>query len=202
MVLRGERISNDPDLLDNLQVWAENNYDTRLLHSNLSFPLLRELVKAGDIKAKKVFREEIAKRIESGYVPVIIYLLNQGYLDFLNNEEKEIIIVSLKQIATNLNVEKHKLSISTIYYHISWFYCMLNDYDQSIEIGKKDLEINPLDMYLWYILGMSYNEIGEYDKALIAFNKCIELRPKDKYNWNNLGWLHSIKKAILIKELS
>ena len=24
----------------NLQAWAENNYDTRLLHSNLSFPLL------------------------------------------------------------------------------------------------------------------------------------------------------------------
>lgn len=27
----------------NLQVWAENDYDTRLLHSNLSFPLLKKL---------------------------------------------------------------------------------------------------------------------------------------------------------------
>ena len=30
MVLRGERISNDPDLLDNIQVWVENNYDTQI----------------------------------------------------------------------------------------------------------------------------------------------------------------------------
>ncbi|MHA1478024.1 MAG: hypothetical protein ACTSPU_07475, partial [Promethearchaeota archaeon] len=27
----------------NLQAWYEHNYDTRLLHSNLSFPLLKKL---------------------------------------------------------------------------------------------------------------------------------------------------------------
>ena len=41
----------------NLQVWAENNYDTKLLHSNLSFPLLKKLVEIGDPVAKKVFKE-------------------------------------------------------------------------------------------------------------------------------------------------
>ena len=30
----------------NLQVWAENNYDTRLLHRNLAFPLLKTLADA------------------------------------------------------------------------------------------------------------------------------------------------------------
>ncbi|MFX0012812.1 MAG: hypothetical protein ACFE9R_21045 [Candidatus Hermodarchaeota archaeon] len=29
----------------NMQVWAENDYDTRLLHSNLAFPLLEKLNK-------------------------------------------------------------------------------------------------------------------------------------------------------------
>lgn len=73
----------------NLQSWAENNYDTRILHSNLAFPLLKKLTEIGDPLAKKVFKEEIARRIESGYPPVITYLYNQGYLRYLNKEEFE-----------------------------------------------------------------------------------------------------------------
>ncbi|KKN50191.1 hypothetical protein LCGC14_0635370, partial [marine sediment metagenome] len=33
----------------NFQVWAEQNYDTRLLHSNLSFPLLKKLTEIGGL---------------------------------------------------------------------------------------------------------------------------------------------------------
>ena len=62
MVLRGERISNDPDLLDNLQTWAENGYDTRILHSTLAFPLLKRLTEVGDLIAKNKLKEEIAIR--------------------------------------------------------------------------------------------------------------------------------------------
>ena len=39
----------------NLQVWSENGYDTRLLHSNLAFPLLRKLTSVGDPLAKKIY---------------------------------------------------------------------------------------------------------------------------------------------------
>jgi len=48
----------------NIQAWVEHNYDTRILMSNISFPLLRELTKAGDPQAKKVYKEEIALRQE------------------------------------------------------------------------------------------------------------------------------------------
>ncbi|GAG91623.1 unnamed protein product, partial [marine sediment metagenome] len=51
----------------NLQAWAENNYDTRLLHRNLAFPLLKALVDAGDPKATSAFKEEIALRLVSGH---------------------------------------------------------------------------------------------------------------------------------------
>jgi len=71
----------------NLQVWYENKYDTRILHSNLAFPLLKALVKAGDPLAKRVFKDEIAQRFVSGYPSVIKYLLNEDYLDYLNKEE-------------------------------------------------------------------------------------------------------------------
>ncbi len=70
----------------NLQVWAENNYNTRLLHSNIAFPLLKKLTEVGDSIAKRVFGEEIAKRYESGYLPVIRYLLLGRYLLHLPDE--------------------------------------------------------------------------------------------------------------------
>ena len=69
----------------NLQAWVENNYDTRLLHSNLAFPLLRELYELGDAQAKKAFKEEIAKRLTCEYEPIIHFLLIEGYLDKLKN---------------------------------------------------------------------------------------------------------------------
>ncbi|MFW9874379.1 MAG: GTP-binding protein [Candidatus Thorarchaeota archaeon] len=71
----------------NLQVWYENNYDTRILHSNLAFPLLEDLVKAGDPLAKKMFKEEICSRFANGYPSVVQYLINEDYLKYLTKEE-------------------------------------------------------------------------------------------------------------------
>ena len=82
----------DPDTefwghCSNLQAWVENEYDTSLLHSNLAFPLLKRLVKAGDQGAKRVFKEEIVKRLESRYLPTILYLAEEGYDDYLTRQE-------------------------------------------------------------------------------------------------------------------
>ncbi len=71
----------------NIQAWYEHNYDTRLIHRDLAFPLLKELTDAGDDMARKVFKKEIASRLESRYLPVIIYLLEEEYLDYLTFEE-------------------------------------------------------------------------------------------------------------------
>ena len=71
----------------NLQAWYENNYNTNLIHNNLGFPLLKELTNAGDPQTKKVFKEEISTRLQSRYMPVIIYLLEEGYLEYLTYDE-------------------------------------------------------------------------------------------------------------------
>lgn len=83
----------------NLQAWYESNYDTRLLHSNLAFPLLKKLTEAGDTRAKKVFKDEIAKRFEGGNLNSVIYFLENDYLSYLNKEEIECL---LDQTAFNL----------------------------------------------------------------------------------------------------
>ncbi len=81
----------------NLQTWYEFGYDTRILHSNLSFPLLGKLFEAGDVKAKRVFKEEIKKRLLDQYPPVIIYLLNEEYLDYLDQSETEVVFYKLNE---------------------------------------------------------------------------------------------------------
>lgn len=70
-----------------LQEWVENNYDTRFLNHKVAFPLLKKLSDVGDPKAIKVFKEEIIKRLEDGENDVILYLLNKGYLDNLNEND-------------------------------------------------------------------------------------------------------------------
>lgn len=71
----------------NLQAWTENNYDTRILHRNLAFPLLQKLTEVGDPRAKKVFKQELVKRIGSGYSTVIEYLSAGGYFRYLSGPD-------------------------------------------------------------------------------------------------------------------
>lgn len=71
----------------NLQVWYESGYNSELLHSNLAFPLLRELTKVGDTQAKKNFKEKIAKRYTNGGENVQKFLRSEHYLDYLSIEE-------------------------------------------------------------------------------------------------------------------
>jgi hypothetical protein len=78
----------------NLQAWAEHDYNTNLLHSNLAFPLLRELSEAGDPKARKVYHEEVVKRYLAGNESVRSFLTIEGYLADLSIEERDIIFSS------------------------------------------------------------------------------------------------------------
>ena len=73
----------------NLQVWVEQDYDTRLLHSNLAFPLLEVLSEIGDPIAKRKVKEEIAIRFNEGTNNTKFYLVDSGYIyKFLNVEER------------------------------------------------------------------------------------------------------------------
>jgi hypothetical protein len=92
----------------NLQAWYEHDYDTRLLHSNLAFPLLKALVDAGDTKAKTMLKTEIAERFESGHPNVIISILTAKLLDYLNPDERKQLIqhINLQKIAKVLELER------------------------------------------------------------------------------------------------
>lgn len=81
----------------NLQAWYEYGYDTNLLHRNIAFPLLKRLTEVGDVQARRVFKDEIAKRLSCGVDSVVIYLLEEGYIKYLSLEELEAIIFALDE---------------------------------------------------------------------------------------------------------
>ena len=71
----------------NLIAWYENDYYTRILHSNLSFPLLREIVRrCGDDKAARVLRAEIVERLASNH-PSVIRAIFDCCADLVPKEE-------------------------------------------------------------------------------------------------------------------
>lgn len=128
----------------NLQVWYENNYDTRLLHRNLAFPLLRELTDAGDPLAKRVFREEIAHRLESGYLPVISYLLLEDYVYYLSDDyfeavgqSQEMIDILFKAVESKDSVLKF---VSLYLFHRLYYYLVDNKVQKFVDFIKQDEE--------------------------------------------------------------
>ncbi|MBN2152879.1 MAG: hypothetical protein JW839_15615 [Candidatus Lokiarchaeota archaeon] len=58
----------------NIQAWVEHDYDTRLLDSRLSFPLLKELSLLGDKKAARVLQTEFFERLRNA-TPAIAALI-------------------------------------------------------------------------------------------------------------------------------
>lgn len=99
----------------NLQAWYENTYNSCLIHSNLAFPLLRKLTEAGDLLAKKAFKEEIAKRFENGHLGTVQFFVYNNYLNFLNKVELECLFEqSSPNLIENVLNQLNKLMISTL----------------------------------------------------------------------------------------
>lgn len=118
----------------NIQAWVENDYNTTILHRNMAFPLLKRLVEVGDLKARQVFKEEIAYRIGSGEARIIEYLSNKrGYLDELNEEEMDTLEETLPDL------------FSKLVFRITRGACPDFNYDLNRnEIQKNDLMIGAL----------------------------------------------------------
>ncbi len=103
-ITKGDEYNIDPKTefwvhCSNFQVWHENDYNTDLLEKNLAFPLLQKLTELGDQRALGRFKEEIARRYLSGSFNTKQYLTNEGYLDYLSQEE---LILGMRPKESNL----------------------------------------------------------------------------------------------------
>lgn len=165
----------------NLQVWAEHNYDTRFLHSNLSFPLLKALLDSGDVNAKRAFKEEIVKRFLSGNYSTVEFLYEEDYLDYLDEEELWFVIREMNE--ENFKTRERYL---TLRFHIYERLIQKNDMNAKEQFKKEILEIlsinNPSDLeiiydnaYVNYLSREEFwNLFGEDGKVLYAIEKKIK----------------------------
>ena len=131
----------------NLQAWYENDYDTRLLHRNIAFPLLNKLRLLGDTIANKRLRDEIARRFVEGSHNVKKFLLFESYTSCLSKRELEQIFTE-KGWLTNFPPESPEDWKMRAY-----AYKDLYRYEKSIWCLTKLLEITPNDIGAKYLLG-------------------------------------------------
>ena len=80
----------------NIQAWIENEYNTKILHHSIAFPLLKKLEEVGDSLAKVRFKEEVAERLESSTPQVLLFLIQEKYLEIFTTEELESLILNIE----------------------------------------------------------------------------------------------------------
>jgi len=114
----------------NIQAWVDNDYDTRILHRNLAFPLLKALSDAGDIIARRKFKEEIAMRYATGHPTVVRFLTQNGYLHYLTEDEFESILIDIdfpsidefsRKVSSQLKVPNNPDSEKQVKLHVTKF---------------------------------------------------------------------------------
>ena len=168
----------------NIQVWCENNYNTSLIHRNLAFYLLKKLNDAGDETAKYVFKGEIAKRLESGFPPVVIFIVEEGYIEYLPKEYIENFLKNKQFLEILIEKKGEKPN----------FEYFIKKYIDSLD--KSELNISLIELIKIYkeIYNLDYDH--EKDEFL-DFNCTIFL-------WNNLKnkiKINKRRKSAVIKEL-
>ena len=208
----------------NLQAWFEYDYDTRLIHRNLAFRLLKELTEAGDMKASMVFKKEIAARLESRYLPVIIYLLEEGYLEYLTYDE--IAAIKFDRINTLYDLVgeyykkcdeggvSYKVNLSVVYDYAKtliprtageWYrkvvlYNILKMPEEEYDCIKKGLKQYPNNIdFLTALLNMEYDR-GNMEEVRRLSRVFTRIDPNDPILWLDAGFFYlegnNIDKAI------
>jgi len=179
----------------NLQAWAENDYDTRILHRNLAFPLLKQLTDKGDPAAKRVFKEEIARRFLSGHKPVMTFLAHSGYLDYLNKEEFEWMMYEIEDTSLVQFIEKiylnrkntdlvHRVIAENLnasdWDGLASNYAQNGQIARAIEAREKVLELEPDFPHGRLNLAILYDRNSNYSKAIESFLIILRQQPQNK----------------------
>ena len=202
----------------NLQVWVENNYNSCLLHSNLAFPLLKQLTEVGDLKASSVFKDEIRNRFESLYAPVQQYLISEGYLKYFSKSEEQKLLKNVVSVDTwvsiaenyhsnfleeeAINAYEHALKIDPINKFILKRLCkhsiIMDDYPRAFKYYKLLSEFYGLKNYDYLSLGDIYIKLCQYNNAKRMYRRVLwgkELDCKSQALFN-LGNLYISEQAI------
>ena len=128
----------------NLQAWAENFYNTDLLHKSLAFPLLKALSENGDRFAKQKLAEEIVRRYKYGNATVRRFLFEEGYLSRLSSEN----IINGILIPEEAEFMEKMIELGGRYEIVPYFAKMKGIRHYKSYLSLEDGKINELEMII------------------------------------------------------
>ena len=164
---------------DYIKAWIDHDYDTRLLCMDDAFPILKALYEAGDTKAREVFKLEIIKRFLSGYFPVCLYLISEGYLKYFEFEEIIYLLEECIEIVGFYNYSALKTQIFWFLRDTGSHYFYNENFEKAIKYLNDALEFCPTDIETLNQLGEVYLRRDEYELARALFEIAIMLPSSD-----------------------
>jgi len=184
----------------NIQAWVEHNYDTRLLHSTLAFPLLKELMKAGDPIAKRVFKEEIATRFLKGHISVKEYLVKEKYLNYLSKGELVCIFEEYLKLLEDSNYKENTVKEVQLMINFTLKHLENTSCKKILGIYKKFLKNKKSIKEICDELGSNYLKDLKYEEAIKLYKIELEYGSNNIDVWLELGILYrftrKFKKSI------
>jgi tetratricopeptide (TPR) repeat protein len=166
---------------------VECNYDWRLLTVVDAFAILHALYRAGDLKAREVFKIEIVKALLSGYPPAIFYLTssNNCYLNYFEFEE----VIWLFEKCLKIVGFHYRSELKTHYFYFlrdkGFQYFDSHSFKNSIKCLKKALKIYPDDIETLQQLGVVYLKNGDYQLARALLIYVIDRFSSDDLSTEN-----------------
>lgn len=182
-----------------IKAWIDHDYDTRLLQMDEAFPILNELYKADEPKAREIFKSEISKRFLSGYFPVISYIICMGYLQFFKFEEILLLLEKCLKIVGFRNFSALKAQFFRFLRDTGFNYFYNGRFNKSINYLMNALKINPSDVETIKQLGIAYLKKGNYNVARTFLLYVLDSPNSDdiftktyiREAWCNLGELYN-----------
>ncbi|MBN2150785.1 MAG: tetratricopeptide repeat protein [Candidatus Lokiarchaeota archaeon] len=159
----------------NIQAWAEHDYNTRILHSNIAFPLLKALAIAGDVKAGRIFEAEIVERLRDG-TPATQKIIVESCEDHITTS-------LLRDLIEGCHDDKKVALLN----RIGSFLGMKGEYSRAIQATRMAIAIKADDNSTWLQLAHLLQWNNDVTGAIDAYKKALEIKPDDAPAWLELS---------------
>jgi Leucine-rich repeat (LRR) protein len=187
----------------NLQVWYENEYDTRLLHSNLAFPLLKRLTETGDPLALEVFKAEIIKRYRDGTETTRKFLVIENFLAYLPTDERLNLLLNtddfntLMELSEEIDIDSPLLTLEALFNRIKIDKKEIVELDLG-KFGLREFPMSILNFKSLKVLSLKSNFLKEIPRRINRLKSLHKLW----LNYNKLCFLpSSICSLISLEQL-